>query len=153
VVISARASGLKVLVAQGSDISDLADDRTLVAGVLPSHAIMPRVAAAVIMGGQGSVQTAIASGIPFIGLPYHGEQELNVAVAERLGAAIRMSPAEASTPALPQAIGRLVTETRFTTAAASAAARYADIDGASLAADAIITWLQTHSAARASTMP
>ena len=154
VVMSARAGGHKVLVAQGiHDISDLADDRTLVAGILPSHAIMPRAAAAVIMGGQGSVQTAIAAGIPFVGLPYHGEQELNVAVAERLGAAIRMSPTQSSTPALPQAITRLVTEPRFTAAAASAAAHYAEVDGASLAADAIITWLQTHSTTSASTMP
>ena len=64
-----------------------------------------------------------------------------------------MSPAEAGTPALAQAITRLITETRFTTAAASAAARYAEIDGASLAADAITTWLQTHATANAKTMP
>lgn len=34
----------------------------------------------------------MAAGTPFVGLPLHGEQELNVAVAERLGMAIRMSP-------------------------------------------------------------
>jgi UDP:flavonoid glycosyltransferase YjiC (YdhE family) len=146
VVASAQTNGNKVLVAAGAhDVSDLADDRTLIAGVLPSHVVMPRTAAAVIMGGQGSVQTAIASGIPFIGLPHHGEQELNVAVAERMGTAIRMSPAHAGTPALPQAITRLITETHFATAATSAAAHYAGIDGGAVAADTIITWLQARS--------
>lgn len=151
VVASAQTSGIKVLVAAGAhDLSDLADDRTLIAGVLPSHVVMPRAAAAVIMGGQGSVQTAIASGTPFIGLPHHGEQELNVAVAERMGTAIRMSPANAGTPALPQAITRLVTETHFATAATSAAAHYARIDGGALAADTIITWLRARSTTSAS---
>lgn len=150
VVTSARSGGHRLLVAGTThDLSDLADDRTLVAGILPSHAIMPRVKAAVIMGGQGSVQTAIASGTPFVGLPYHGEQELNVAVAERLGTAIRMSPNDAPTPALPQAISRLITDTRFATAANSAAKVYARVDGGALAADVIVTWLQQHRAANA----
>jgi UDP:flavonoid glycosyltransferase YjiC (YdhE family) len=148
VVASAQASDHKVLVAGTShDLSDITDDRTLAAGILPNHAIMPRVKAAVIMGGQGSVQTAIASGTPFVGLPHHGEQELNVAVAERLGTAIRMSPNDALTPALPKALTRLITDTRFATAATSAADRYANIDGGALAADVIITWLQRHPAA------
>lgn len=154
VVTSARASGHKILVAAAThQVSDLADDRTLIAGVLPNHTIMPRAAAAVIMGGQGSVQTAIASGTPFIGLPHHGEQELNVTVAERLGTAIRISPAHASTAALPQAITRLTTETHFATAATRAAAHYAGTDGGTLAADTIITWLQTRSTTSAATTP
>lgn len=154
VVTRARASGHKVLVAQGThDLSDLGDDRTLIAEVLPSHAVMPRATAAVIMGGQGSVQTAIASGTPFVGLPYHGEQELNVAVAERLGTAIRMSPADASTPALSRAIARLVGETAFAAAAESAAPLYAGVDGGALAADVIIDWLQARACASASPTP
>lgn len=154
VVTSARASGHKVLVAGAThDLTDLADGRTLVAGVLPSHAVMPRAAAAVIMGGQGSVQTAIASGTPFIGLPYHGEQELNVAVAERLGSAIRMSPEHAGTPALPQALARLVAEPRYAAAAAAAATHYAGVDGGALAADAIIHWLSASSPTSARSTP
>lgn len=149
VVVGTRASGHKVLVATTHDLSDLAGDRTVVAGVLPSHTIMPRVAAAVIMGGQGSVQTAIASGTPFVGLPYHGEQELNIAVAERLGMAIRMSPTAASTPALPEAIARLISETDFATSAASAAELYTVVDGGAVAANVIIDWLRARSSPNA----
>jgi len=152
VVTSAQGSGHRILIAGANhDVSDLTDDRTLAAGLLPSHAIMPRVAAAVIMGGQGSVQTAIASGTPFVGLPYHGEQELNVAGAERLGMAIRMAPTDATTRALPEAIARLIADTRFATAASSAAQLCAGVDGSALAADVIITWLQAQPAANAST--
>ena len=56
-------AGAPVLVsATVHDVSDLEDERTLVAATLPNHLVMPRVAATVVMGGQGSVQTAIASG-------------------------------------------------------------------------------------------
>lgn len=150
VVSSARNSGHKVLAAgAGQRLNDLADDRTLLAGTLPSHAIMPRAAAAIIMGGQGSVQTAIASGTPFIGLPYHGEQELNVAVAERLGSAIRMAPQDATTAALPAALARIIGESSYATAAAAAAADYSGVDGGARAAEAIIGWLSARSRAGA----
>lgn len=138
----ARQAGARLLVgATIHDLRDLADDRTYIAGVLPNHLVMPRVAATVIMGGQGSVQTAIASGTPFVGLPYHGEQELNVAVAERLGLAIRMSPRDATTAALPAAIRRLLDEPSFATAARAAASHYAGVDGAARAADALLAYL------------
>lgn len=138
-VARARDTGFRVLVAATvHDLSAMADARTLVAGVLPNHVVMPRVAAAVLMGGQGSVQTAMASGTPFVGLPLHGEQELNVAVAERAGCAIRMSTRDAtSAGALATALRRLVEEPSFATAARVAAARYAGVDGAARAASAI----------------
>lgn len=44
---------------------------------------MPLVDLAVIHGGQGSVQTAIASGGPVVGFPLHGEQYLNLKLVER----------------------------------------------------------------------
>ena len=150
VVAAARTSNRRLLVADTTgELGDMADDRTLVAGILPSQAIMPRAAASVIMGGQGSVQTALASGTPFVGLPYHGEQELNVAVAERLGTAIRMSPLAASTPALGEAITGLVSDDTFATAASAAAEMYALVDGGARAADVIIEWLRARSASSA----
>jgi UDP:flavonoid glycosyltransferase YjiC (YdhE family) len=149
-VSQARAAGVRLLVgATLHDVGDLADDQTFVAGVLPNHLVMPRVAAAVIMGGQGSVQTAMASGTPFVGLPYHGEQELNVAVAERLGMALRLAPPAATTPALPEALRRLLAEPAFSAAARRAARHYADVDGAAQAADALLAYLGVDSAAAA----
>lgn len=142
VIAGARTSGARLLVAATvHDVRDLADERTCVAGVLPNHLVLPRVAAAVLMGGQGSVQTAMAAGTPFVGLPYHGEQELNVAVAERLGMALRMSPEAAGSAALGKAVRRLLDEPSFSPAAAAAARRYAGVDGAARAADTIVAYL------------
>lgn len=147
---SAKRTGARLLVAATvHDVKDLADDRTVIAGILPNHLVFPRVAAAVIMGGQGSVQCAMASGTPFVGLPYHGEQELNVAVAERLGVAIRMAPQAATTTALSSAIRRLLEEPSFVTSARAAAQRYAGVDGAALAAGAIIDALARRNRAAA----
>ncbi len=146
-VTAAKTSGARLLVgATIHDVADLADERTLVTGVLPNHVVMPRAAAVVTMGGQGTVQTAMASGTPFVGLPLHGEQELNVAVAERLGAAIRMSPRDATTPALGVAIRRLLDEPQFAAAATAAAIRYDGVHGAGRAADAILGWLDATTA-------
>jgi hypothetical protein len=41
----------------------------MVAGVLPSHLVMGDADLAIIAGGQGSVQTALAAGLPFVGIP------------------------------------------------------------------------------------
>lgn len=148
-VAAVRWSGAKLLVGGTVHrLDDLADERTVVAGVLPNHLVMPRVAAAVIMGGQGSVQTAIASSTPFVGLPMHGEQELNVAVAERLGVAIRMSPHVATTEALGAAVRRLLDEPTFRTNAQRAAQRYDGVDGAANAADAIVAYARSRPAER-----
>lgn len=142
-----KETGARVLVgATIHDVTDLADDRTLVTGVLPNHLVMPRVDAAVMMGGQGSVQTAMAAGTPFVGLPYHGEQELNIAVAERLGMALRMAPNAAETPQLTNAIERLLHDPSFAESASRAARHYEDIDGAALAADTVLAWLSNHAA-------
>ena len=141
-VHSARACGAKLLVAAGPhDLRDLADEDTHVSGILPNHLVLPRVTAAVIMGGQGSVQTAIASGTPFVGLPYHGEQELNVGVAERLGMAVRMKPNDATTPELARALCRLLADPTYTESARRAAHLYEDVDGADRAAQVIVEWL------------
>jgi UDP:flavonoid glycosyltransferase YjiC (YdhE family) len=71
------------------DLGDLATDQVMIRGVLPSHLVMPQVDLAVTTGGQGSVQNAMAAGTPLLGIPLHIEQDLNVALVERLGAARR----------------------------------------------------------------
>ena len=44
---------------------------------------MPFVDVAIIHGGQGSVQTAIASGTPVVGFPLQPEQRFNLKMIER----------------------------------------------------------------------
>jgi UDP:flavonoid glycosyltransferase YjiC (YdhE family) len=52
---------------------------------LPSREVMQMCDAAIIHGGQGTVQTAIASGTPFVGIPLQPEQNVNLKLVERLG--------------------------------------------------------------------
>lgn len=136
------AAGARVLVgATIHDVRDLESDRVMIEGVLPNHVIMPRVRACVIMGGQGSVQTAMTSGTPFVGMPYHGEQELNVALAETQGVAIRLSPNDAGTPRMTAAVRRLLDEPGFGENAQRVKAIYAARDGADGCARAILEYL------------
>ena len=66
----------------------------MIEGTLPSHLVMPQVDLAVTTGGQGSIQTAMASGTPVLGIPLHIEQDLNIALVERLGAARHAIPTD-----------------------------------------------------------
>jgi UDP:flavonoid glycosyltransferase YjiC (YdhE family) len=67
------------------------DPDILVKDFLPSHKILPLTDLAVIHGGQGSVQTAIASGTPLIGFPLQAEQNFNLSRIQRHGAGISAS--------------------------------------------------------------
>ena len=125
-------------------LADLQNDRLLVEGVLPSHKIMPRVDLAVISGGQGSVQTALASGLPFVGIPLQPEQEANVAFVERRGAARRVAPSAAGGPALTRAVRELLANDRYRQRAQHLQRAFAAVDGPGSAADAILTLLDGH---------
>ncbi|EXG79894.1 nucleotide disphospho-sugar-binding domain-containing protein [Cryptosporangium arvum] len=134
---------VKVLVAATvHDRTALADvtgtAKFLVAGVLPSHRIMPRADLAVTAGGQGSVQTAMASGTPLLGIPLQPEQLLNVALVERLGAARSVPSGQATVSRLRRVARRMLGDPSYRRAAERIHDRYADVDGAALAAEAIL---------------
>ncbi len=108
-----------------------------VTGLLPAHRLGGLVDAAVLHGGQGTVQTACAAGIPFVGMGLQPEQVWNVDQCVRLGNAISLSPKQAGTPALADAVRRLLTEKRMRAAAERVRAAYADEDGAAASARVI----------------
>ena len=130
------------------DLRDLEDDRVLVESVLPSHLIMPRVDVAVISGGQGSVQTALASGLPFVGIPLQPEQDANVVFAERQGAARRVAQRKAGTQAVAEAARKLLTDRSYRARAQRLQETFAAVDGPGAAADAILTLLAASEANR-----
>ncbi len=141
-ICAVSAAGVRVLVgATIHDVRELETDRIMIEGILPNHVIMERVSACVIMGGQGSVQTAMKCGTPFVGMPYHGEQELNVAIAETQGLAIRLSPFVGGTARMTDAVKRLLTVPSFRGNAQRMKAQYAGVDGADGCARAIIDYL------------
>ena len=143
VVEQVRLSNLRVIV--GATIHDWkapAHPDVVVGGVMPSHLIMPRVDVAVTMGGQGSVQTAMASGTPLVGIPLHPEQELNVDLAVRQGMALAMAPRHATGEPMSRAVRRLIEEPDFRHQAERVRGLYAHCDGAATAAQAIRNYLR-----------
>lgn len=60
-------------------------DNLLVTDFVPAPRVMPLLDAAVIHGGQGTVQTAIAGATPFVGIPLQPEQNFNLRQVERNG--------------------------------------------------------------------
>jgi UDP:flavonoid glycosyltransferase YjiC (YdhE family) len=149
VVAALRPLGVRILVA--GTVHDLGDlpEHVCVGGVLPSHLVMPRVDLAVTAGGQGSVQTALAAGTPLVGLPLHAEQDLNVALARRCGAALLVEPWRGGTDRLTQAAGRALAEPSFRAAAEHVRDLYAAVDGPGNAADAVLELTAHRSPVRA----
>jgi UDP:flavonoid glycosyltransferase YjiC (YdhE family) len=133
----------KILVAGTvHDLADLEDAQVMIEGVLPSHLIMPRVALAVTAGGQGSVQSAMASGLPLIGIPLQPEQDLNVVLLEKLGAARRIAPKLAGSAQMTQLAQQMLTSSKAKAAAQKVQGYFAKVDGPTRAAEAIIGLLK-----------
>lgn len=134
---AAAATGARVLVAGTvHDVGDLESDQVMVAGILPSHQVMPHVDLAVVTGGQGSVQTAMAAGTPVLGVPLQLEQELNVALLARLGAARAVAP-ERVERRLTRIASAMLAADSHRRAARGVKQLYDAVDGPALAAEAI----------------
>lgn len=114
-----------------------------VTGPLPAHLLGGLVDAAVLHGGQGTVQTACATGVPFVGMGLQPEQAWNVEVCVRRGNALALSPRQAGTRALAGAVTRLLHEDRFRDAAATVQAAFAREDGPAACVAAIQRELAT----------
>jgi UDP:flavonoid glycosyltransferase YjiC (YdhE family) len=138
VVRRLRELGVKLLVVSTvHDLDDLVDERVMIRPILPSHRVMPRVRLAVTAGGQGSVQTAMAAGVPVLGFPIQPEQDLNLVLVERLGAARRVALRKARSPAIAALARELIDDPSYRDAARRIQADYARIDGPARAVDAI----------------
>ncbi|MFE5411035.1 glycosyltransferase [Microbacterium sp. NPDC056569] len=105
--------------------------------LLPAHRLGGLVDAAVLHGGQGTVQTACATGIPFVGMGLQPEQVWNVDQCVRQGNALALTPKQAGTPALAAAVRRLLADDRMRAAAERVRAAYAGEDGAAASARVI----------------
>ncbi|WP_243074436.1 glycosyltransferase [Microbacterium sp. SS28] len=105
-----------------------------VTGLLPAHRLGGLVDAAVLHGGQGTVQTACATGIPFVGIGLQPEQVWNVRVCVSAGNALALTQKEAATPLLAAAVERLLNEGTFRDAASRVQREAEGADGAAASA-------------------
>ncbi|MEI3849219.1 MULTISPECIES: glycosyltransferase [unclassified Microbacterium] len=105
-----------------------------VTDLLPAHRLGGLVDAAVLHGGQGTVQTACAAGIPFVGMGLQPEQVWNVDQCVNQGNALALAPKQAGTPALADAVRRVLADPGIRAAAERVRDAYADEDGAAASA-------------------
>lgn len=101
--------------------------------LLPAHRLGGLVDAAVIHGGQGTVQTACATGVPFVGMGMQPEQSWNVLVCAREGNAIALHRRDAGTARLSDAVSRLLGDPAYRRAAERVQDEYAAEDGCAAA--------------------
>lgn len=105
---------------------------------VPAHRVNPMARLAVIHGGQGTVQTAVASGTPFIGIGMQPEQEWNIDMLVRAGTARRIGRRDVTADTLSRAVIELLTDDDALARARDLARRYAEHDGARVTADRLI---------------
>ncbi|MFF2371411.1 glycosyltransferase [Agromyces sp. NPDC058110] len=101
-----------------------------VTDLLPAHRLGGLVDAAVLHGGQGTVQTACATGIPFVGFGLQPEQTWNVEVCVARGNALRVPPKHVARPEFVDAVRRVLDDPAMRAAAAEVQRAFATEDGA-----------------------
>jgi UDP:flavonoid glycosyltransferase YjiC (YdhE family) len=116
-------------------------DNVLVTSWLPAHRINPRCAAAVIHGGQGTVQTACAAGIPFLGIGMQPEQSINIQSVVDFGAALRMRRGKIKKKIFQKMVMELLESPRYRAKAQELAELTRSYDGAQRAADFLQEYL------------
>lgn len=117
--------------------TDVLPGNVHVTGLLPAHRLGGLVDAAVLHGGQGTVQTACAAGIPFVGMGLQPEQVWNVDQCVAQGNAIALPPKKAGTPALAAAVQHVLHDLDVRAAAERVRDEYANEDGAAASARVI----------------
>lgn len=113
---------------------DVLPGNVYVTDLLPAHRLGGLVDAAVTHGGQGTVQTSCATGVPFVGMGLQPEQTWHVKACAARGNAIGLSPKAAGTPALLAAVRRVLVDPAIRRAADEVRAAYEGADGASATA-------------------
>ncbi len=111
--------------------------------LLPAHKLGDLIDASVIHGGEGTVQTAVASGKPFLGIGLQLEQRWNVDDCARFGNAVGLSPRQARGERLRRALETLLHDPLLRTRAEDLQRRLSGIDGARNAADRIHALITT----------
>ncbi len=77
---------------------------------LPAHKVNPLADLAVIHGGQGTVQTACASGTPFVGIGLQPEQESNIEFVVKFGSAVRIRKRRLTQKTLLNSLEQLIND-------------------------------------------
>jgi UDP:flavonoid glycosyltransferase YjiC (YdhE family) len=104
---------------------------------VPAHQVNAMADAAVIHGGQGTVQTAVSAGTPIVGVGMQVEQSTNLDNVVHRGAGIRIPKRHWTPERIRRALGRVLELPSFQQSAARLKCEHDAIDGRKEVARAI----------------
>jgi MGT family glycosyltransferase len=137
--------GARAVVAHGGLLDAAAAERLpgdpIVGAYWPQPALLPRCAAAILHGGFNTVLDALGAGVPMVVAPLAFEQPATAARVARSGAGLAVGRPNRSR--LRNALGQVLTQSRYRDAARRMAAELNRLGGADHAADLIDAALRT----------
>ena len=80
---------------------------------IPQAALIPHCDVLVSHAGSGATLGALAAGVPMLAIPQGADQFFNAEAITRLGAGLRLLPAEFTVPAVRAAVRDLLSDRRF----------------------------------------
>jgi UDP:flavonoid glycosyltransferase YjiC (YdhE family) len=116
-------------------------DQILFKSHVPAHLVNPMADIAITHGGAGTVQTAIHSGTPLVGIPMHQEQAGNISLVKRQNAGLMLWKQELNHQNLAAALEKLVVDSKFRENMKRLKMEQDQIDGAAKAAQEIVNFL------------
>jgi UDP:flavonoid glycosyltransferase YjiC (YdhE family) len=85
----------------------------LVTDWLPALEVTQRVDIAVIHGGQGTVQTTVSAGVPFLGIGMQPEQNLNIYLYRKFGNAVQLSRSKLTERKIAEALQLIISDSKY----------------------------------------
>lgn len=133
---------MRLLVAVGPDADPAALDsqppNVQVERWVHQPQVLAHCAVVVSHGGSGTFLGALADGLPQLCLPQAADQFRNAEGGRRSGAALVLTPREASSQAVAHAVATLLAEDGFRRAAARVAAEIADMPSPADVVEALV---------------
>lgn len=123
------------------DEQNSSTEQVLLKSHVPAHLVNPMADIAITHGGAGTVQTAIHSGTPLVGIPMHQEQAGNISLVKRQGAGIMLWKQELTRKNLASALETLVSNSQFRENMKRLKLEQDQVDGAAKAAQEIVNFL------------
>jgi hypothetical protein len=125
---------------------DSADQSIIITNeFLPFNNIASMVNVVLMHGGQGTVQSALAAGVPIVGVAMQFEQNFNLANVVRHGAGIHLSQESWTVDNIHAALKRVMGDRSFERAAQRVKAEMEVVDGSRNAAARIVNFAKAHS--------
>jgi len=143
------------VMAASSDQHSISPTLYLTHQFVPSALVNPLADVAILHGGQGTVQTALASGTPIVGVAVTLDQEFNLARVQERGAGIQIPPAQWQAATIQEAVQHVTaTDSSYRPGAAAVQREILEAPpGAQVAAEAIWDFARSAQATRATAPP